>query len=69
MQPKLPLSAGLLYECANPDCFYCGSLLDLEDVVWKDYWDSSIEDLSVRATCPSCSDPMMIWSDDDGTFV
>lgn len=65
MQPKLPLrDVGLLYECANPDCFYCGSLLDTNDVVWKYYWNSEIEDLDLRSTCPSCSEPMMIWSDD-----
>jgi len=67
MQPKLPLDNALLYECANSECFYCGSLLDMEDVVWKHYWDSRAEDLLLRSTCPSCGDPMMIWSEKDGS--
>ena len=62
-QPKLPLNVGLLYECANPDCFYCGSMLDLEDVAWKHYWNHDAGDLDLRAVCPSCGDPMMIWED------
>lgn len=65
MQPKLPLDVGLYYECANPDCFYLGALLDMEDVVWKHYWNSDIGDLDLRSVCPSCDNPMMIWSDND----
>ena len=64
MQPKLPLG-GLLYECANPDCYYCGSLMGLEDVTWKDVWNSQIGDLDLIPMCPSCNEPMMIWSADD----
>jgi len=61
-QPKLPLQdSGILHECANPECFYAGSLLTTEDVVWKHFWNSAIEDLDVRATCPSCAQPMMHW--------
>ena len=69
MQPKMPLNVGLLYECANPDCFYCGSLLDMNDVEWVHYWDSDLDDLSFRSVCPSCREPMMIWNggDDNGT--
>ena len=62
-QPLLPLNVGLLYECANPECFYCESLLSLEDVVWKHYWNSEIGDLDLRSVCPSCGEPMMIWED------
>lgn len=69
MQPKLPLVADrILYECANPDCFYCGSLLDRTDVKWVHFWNSESEDLDFRAVCPACNDPMMIWDDDDDTM-
>jgi len=62
MQGRLPLSGtGTLYECANPECFCCGTLQDMHEVVWKDFWNSSLEILDIRATCPSCTDPMMIW--------
>ena len=66
MQPKLPLFK-LLYECANPECFYCGSLMDLEDVIWREMWNSEIRDLDVIPFCPSCAEPMMIWSNEDGS--
>jgi len=65
MQGNLPLKAGLLYECANPECFYCGTLLNLNEVDWKDFWNSQIENLDLRATCPSCAEPMMIWDGED----
>ena len=65
IQPKLPLSGvGLKYECANPECFYCGALMDLEDVVWKDYWSPELKDLTLVPFCPSCNDPMMIWDEE-----
>jgi len=65
MQPKLPLAKiGLRYECANPECFYVGALMNFEDVTWKDVWDSHIGDLEHVAHCPSCADPVMIWEED-----
>jgi len=66
MQGKLPLSRTLNYECANPDCYYCGTILWLDDVVWKEIWNSEIHDLDCVAHCPSCVQPMMIWEDEDG---
>jgi len=66
MQPQLPLiSNGLLYECANPECFHVGSLLRIHECGWQEYWDSEAEDLLLRSVCPSCQQPMMIWSDED----
>lgn len=65
MQGNLPLNVGLLYECMNPDCFYDGTLLRMDDVVWKHYWDSRAEDLLVRSVCPSCHEPMAIWDEGD----
>ena len=64
-QPQLPLKVGLLYECMNPKCFYVGALLKASDVVWKHFWNTNIEDLDLRATCPSCSEPMAIWKGGD----
>jgi len=74
MQGNLPLlNAGLLYECANPDCFHVGTLLTLDEVDWKDFWNSEIEDLDLRSVCPSCKQPMMIWDGEENgkiqTFV
>ena len=62
---RLERKGMLLYECANPECFYVGSLMKREEVVFKTYWDHDLEDLLPRATCPSCADPMMIWQGDD----
>ena len=64
MQPRLPLNVELLFECANPDCFYCGSLIGVEDVSWIHFWNSEIEDLDMRSVCPSCNEPLMIWEDE-----
>jgi len=65
MQGMLPLSTGLLYECANSDCFYVGVLLRMTDVIWKDYYDHREGDLLPLAACPSCVEPMMIWNEDE----
>jgi len=69
MQSQLPLRLdGVLYECANPECFYVGTLLTMHDVVWKDFWNTSLQDMDVRPVCPSCSQPMMHWDgENDGT--
>lgn len=67
LQPKLPLGSGLLYECANPECFYVGALLRTTEIMWVTYWSHELEDLDLRATCPSCAEPMMIWHEDDDT--
>jgi len=64
MQSNLPLDVGLLYECANPKCFYVGSLLTMHETNWKEYWDSTFEDLIPRPVCPSCQQPMMTWEED-----
>ena len=71
MQPKLPLkTTHLLYECANPKCFYVGSLMTSDDVLWKHFWNSDLQDLDLRGTCPSCGDPLMIWDEgcENGTL-
>ena len=65
MQGNLPLDTGLLYECANPDCFYVGTLLRLDEVDWVDRWNSHLEDLVPHSVCPSCRQPMMIWDGED----
>lgn len=69
MQPKMPLGRGLLYECANPKCFYCEALMTFDEVVWIHYYNHELEDLDLRATCPACGDPLMIWRDEDDTVL
>lgn len=53
-----------LYECMNSDCFYCATLSRLEEVHWKEVWNSEIEDLDMIPTCPSCNEPMAFWDYD-----
>ena len=57
-------SSVMAYECGNPHCFYCASLLGLDDVVFRDRWHSEIGDLALVAFCPSCDEPMMVWEDE-----
>jgi len=65
MQGRLPLSGtGTLYECANPDCFHCGTLHDMHEVIWVDFWNSRLEILDIRSVCPACQQPMMIWDEE-----
>jgi len=50
-----------LYECLNPQCFYCETLLKTEEASWKEQWNSEIDDLDMRPVCPSCSEPLAFW--------
>jgi len=54
----------VMYECSNPDCFYCGSLFTFEDVDWRDVWSSEFEDLVPVAKCASCGGAMMFWEEE-----
>lgn len=65
MQPKLRLNVGLLYECANPECFYVEALMSFDEVSWVHYWNHDLGDLDLRAVCASCREPLMIWHDSD----
>lgn len=66
MQGKLPLSGiGLLYECANIECFYDGTLLNFVDCSYKEVWNSELGDLDLVVVCPSCHEPMMVWMEVD----
>lgn len=53
-----------LYECMNSACFYSETLLKLEEVNWKEQWNSEIEDLDMIPRCPSCNDPLAFWDYD-----
>lgn len=67
MQPKLPLWAGrILFECVNSECFYDGALMDSDDLVWKDVWNSHIGDLELVPCCPSCREFVIYWEEDNG---
>ena len=67
MQPKLFYTQSVIHLCLNSDCFYCETVLGLEDIVWKEQWDSQIEDLAMIPQCPSCGD--VLWREIDDTAV
>lgn len=46
----------VVYMCLNAECFYCETIMDVNDLVWKETWDSNIEDLAAYPTCPSCGE-------------
>ena len=67
MQPKLFYSSAVIHMCLNADCFYCESIMDFEDIVWGEAWDSNIEDLTMIPKCPSCDE--VLWREvDDETL-
>jgi len=59
----------MCYECLNPQCFYVGALLGANDVVWKHFWNSAIDDLDFRPQCPSCNEPMATWDEPPNSEV
>jgi hypothetical protein len=50
-----------LYECCNPMCFYSESLMGVDEVTWKEQWNSDVEDLDMVPRCPSCAEPLAFW--------
>lgn len=68
MQQKLPFmhdGKSVIYFCLNAECFYCESIIDVNDAVPKHVWNSQIEDLDVVLHCPSCDSEL--WGERDGT--
>lgn len=65
MQLNLPFREGLLYECANAECDGDGHLWRATEVNWVHFWNSEIDDLDLRSVCPLCSQPMMIWEEEE----
>ena len=57
--PSLLIGAAVLHLCLNDDCFYCDSALDIDELVWKEVWNSEIEDLDPIPHCPSCGE--VVW--------
>lgn len=47
-----------VYMCLNSDCFYCETILRIEDISWKDLWSSEVQDLIMVPHCPSCGEVM-----------
>jgi len=67
-QPRIPsllTRAAVLHYCLNKDCFYVDSILDLDDIVWKEVWNSEIEDLDMIPHCPSCQEVLYREVNDD----
>lgn len=67
-QPKLPLdlrkAGSVVFMCLNADCFYCETIMDVNDLVWKEVWSSEIHDLTSVPHCPSCGE--VAWREFDG---
>ena len=59
MQQKLFYCQAVIHMCLNENCFYFECFLDLEDIVWRELWDSQIEDLAMIPHCPSCNE--VLW--------
>jgi len=57
MQLKL-FHAPYVEYCVNPDCFYDGIFLDLEERIYKAVWDSNLETLVQISHCPSCGEAL-----------
>jgi len=52
-------SSAVVHICVNADCFYCETIMDFHELVWKDAWDSTLEMLTPIPHCPSCGE--VIW--------
>jgi len=59
MQPKMFYTSVYIHMCLNSDCFYCETILSLSDIVFKETWNSEIEDLDMIPHCPSCGE--VLW--------
>lgn len=49
----------IVHMCLNADCFYCETILDFHDLVWKDVWSSELEELTPIPYCPACH--TVVW--------
>lgn len=45
-----------VHMCLNADCFYCETILDFHDLVWKEAYDTALGELVPIPTCPSCNE-------------
>ena len=54
-----PRSGRVLHMCLNTDCFYCETIMGVDELVWKDAWDSDLGILTPVPYCPSCGE--VIW--------
>lgn len=45
-----------VHMCLNSDCFYCETIMPVTDLVWKQAWDTTTQDLAPYPTCPSCGE-------------
>jgi len=60
--PNLPLQGPHdLFMCKNKECFYEGSLMGSEEVLWRYKWDYRNEELALAPRCVSCRYWMEEW--------
>ena len=64
MQAKLFYTGEYLYWCVNPDCFYDQSIIEFEDILWREAWNSDLEDVVPIAMCPACA--TNLWGERSG---
>lgn len=60
----------VVHMCLNADCFYCETVIGAHDAVWKEAWDSNVEDIAAYPCCPSCDEVLWreVWDDTDMLF-
>jgi len=49
----------VVHMCLNSNCFYCETIMSVNDLVWKEIWDHSLESIEMIPHCPSCGE--VIW--------
>ena len=65
MQEKMFHTGAYIHMCLNADCFYCEVILDITDAVYKEVWDSNLEDVVPIPHCPSCGE--ILWRERNDT--
>ena len=56
-----PRSGSVDHFCLNADCFYCETILDVNDLVVKEVWNSDLGMMDAIGFCPSCDEP--VWGE------
>ena len=51
----------IYYWCLNDKCFYVDTRIKLNDISWREVWNSDVHDLDMVPYCPSCNEPL--WGD------
>ena len=54
LQIRIPLGAGVKYECLNEKCFAFEHWFSVQELVWKHFWNEKLADLDLLPYCPMC---------------